>query len=139
MIWIGIGRLGFPSRAALLGVTAFVIWTVSAFVGYEFAGSSGLIAATLAGVVCLVASELALVVLELFRDPKLALHGVVVGMMIRMGLPLLVGLFLQLNNEALANAGLLYYVLIFYLATLLVETALVVSHLQNSHRSPGAL
>jgi len=138
-IWNSIGRLGFASRSAMLASSSFLIWVVSAAIGYKFSGDSGLIAATLAGVVCLVASELALIVLQLLRDPKLVLHGVVIGMMIRMGLPLLVGGFLQLNNQGLANAGLLYYVLVFYLATLLVETALVVSHLQNSHRSQGSL
>lgn len=138
-IWSVLGRLGFASRAALLAAVTAVVWAISALVGFKVTGHSGLLAATLAGIVCLVSSELALVAVALFRDPKMALHAVLIGMLIRMGLPLLVGGFLQLNNETLASAGLLYYVLIFYLATLLVETALVVSYLQNCHRSPGAL
>jgi len=86
-------------------------------------GSAGLWAAAAAAVLCLAGAGLALVLSHALREPKHALYGMLLGMAARMGVPLAVGLPCHLHGGALAQAGLLYYLLVFYPVTLGVETA----------------
>lgn len=137
-LWDGLGRLSLPARAALLGVWLIVVWAAIAPISLRMHEEMGFLAATLAAGICLVSAELALLIWEFLRAPALALYGVLVGMLVRMGLPLIIGGALHLANKPLADAGLLYYVLVFYLATLIVETVLILAQLQNNARVTGS-
>jgi hypothetical protein len=61
---------------------------------------------------------------HLLRGPKHALAALLAGMAARMGIPLAFGLAIHLQGGPLAEAGLLYYLLVFYPVALAAETAL---------------
>lgn len=132
------GGLALQSAVLLLAVAALygLISPVVAYLG----GAVGLAAAAIAAGLCLLGAGLALGVCRLFRDPRHALHGVLIGMLLRMGIPLFSALAFLLQGGPLAKAGLLVYLLVFYLVTLSVQTALSLpSDEQPQHRSdiPG--
>jgi hypothetical protein len=84
----------------------------------------GLLAAAVAGGVCLLAGLTALALSEPLRRPQYLLALVFVGMMIRMGIPLAAALAVYFLGGPLAEAGFLYYVVLFYAVTLITETFL---------------
>ena len=67
---------------------------------------------------------MALVVNFLFRDPKLSLYSLLLGMLLRMGIPLLFGMILHLSVSLLATNSMLYYLVAFYFVTLAAEILL---------------
>ena len=68
------------------------------------------------------------------------MYGMVAGMFARMSVGLLVVVALQRGVPALADAAMILYLLVFYLATLAIETALLVAKIQpDSVRTIAAL
>jgi hypothetical protein len=84
----------------------------------------GFLAGLAAGGVCLLAAWMALYSSEPLRRPQQMLTLVIVGMMIRMGIPLIAALAIFYLGGPLADAGFLYYLIVFYPVTLTVETLL---------------
>lgn len=110
-------------RLAFLGATMLVAMGIVLPLGWVVAGTrAGLLAGATAGGVCLLAAWIALAVSELLRGPKHVVSLVLVGMLIRMGIPLAVALILCFSGGPLADAGFLYYLIVFYPVTLTVET-----------------
>jgi len=109
--------------AVLLGVVLVACGIVMPVAGFV-SGSAGIAAALVAAGLCLLGAGLALVACRLFRGPEHVLPAVLVGMLLRMGIPLASGLALQFQGGPLAEAGLLVYLVVFYPVTLFVETAL---------------
>ena len=97
-------------------------------------GAAGIWAAAAAALLCLAGAGLALVVSHALREPNHALYGMLLGMAARMGIPMGFGLLCHLQGGALAEAGLLYYLLVFYPVTLGVETALSLPSTDRSER-----
>ena len=89
-------------------------------------GPAGLAAAAVAAGLCLTGAGLALAASRRFREPDNAWQGVLIGMLLRMGVPLLSALPIQFCGGRLAEAGVLVYLVVFYPVTLFVETALSV-------------
>jgi hypothetical protein len=87
-------------------------------------GPAGLAAAGVAAIACLIGAVTALVVSSVLSGTAFALAALMAGMAARMGMPLGLGLLVHLQGGPLAKAGLLYYLLIFYPITLMVETVL---------------
>jgi len=85
----------------------------------------GIWAGAAAGGVCLLAAWIALIVGESLRRPQYALAGVLLAMLIRMGIPLAAALLVFLRGGPLADAGFLYYLVLFYPVTLTAETFLL--------------
>jgi hypothetical protein len=113
--------------AALLAV-AFV---VSAPLACLLQGGIGVAAAAAAAACVFVSSALGLVVGELFRKSDDALLAMVLGMVIRMSLPLAACVVVQLSGGSLASAGFVFYVLFFYMVGLAVDTCLLVRQLHH--------
>ncbi len=67
---------------------------------------------------------MALALSEPLRRRQHVLALVLVGMMIRMGIPLAVALTVHFFGGPLADAGFLYYVVVFYPVTVIMETFL---------------
>ena len=65
-----------------------------------------------------------------------ALHGVLLSMAARTGLPLLLALALVLERGALFRAGGVYYLLVFYFAALAVETPLSLPRTETNPPRP---
>jgi hypothetical protein len=61
-----------------------------------------------------------------FRSSDRLVESVLAGMLIRMGVALTAALAVQLGGGPLAEAGFLYYLLMFHSATLVAETGAVV-------------
>ena len=112
------------ARGGMLTLVVVVLYFAMAPVAGWFHGWPGLLAAAVAGALCLVGSGIALIMSHLLRAPERVLYGMLLGMAVRMGFPLGMGLVLHMRGGVLANSGLLYYLVVFYLVTLLVETTL---------------
>ena len=110
--------------AALVVVAPLAYWQ------YQWQGA---IAALAGAAVVWTASMLACIVSDRFRRQGEPLVSLLVGMLLRMFLPLGACLVVLLNGGPLAAAGFVYFVLAFYLLALPVETMLAVSTVQ-SHR-----
>ena len=95
---------------------------------FALSGGSGVIAATIAAAICLVGGEAALLLSGLLARRLDALRAVLIGMMVRMGVPLVLGLVAHLLAPSLTVSGMFFYFLPFYAMVLVVETMLSVAH-----------
>src|SRR6185369_3805902 len=121
-VWNKLGRLGLPTRAALVFGCALVLWLLLAPLAYTISGPMGLAAAAVGAGLCVFGAELALAIAACFRGPAAAMYGMMLGMLVRMTIPLILGVTLQLKSSVLAEAGMVFYLLAFYMVTLAVET-----------------
>lgn len=115
-------RGGFLLQWAVLGLAVAVAFALVGPVAWYLAGPLGLTAAAVAAGLCLVGATVALLSVHLFRGPSVAVAGVLLGMAARMVIPLGGGFVLHTHGGPLAEAGLLYYLLVFYPITLALET-----------------
>jgi hypothetical protein len=111
-------------RTTLLGmaVSAFAIGLLP--VAASTAGWLGAVALATAAVACLLGASLALLISERWQPPEHVLIALLLGMLARMGFPLGVALSCLGGGRTLADAGLLYYLLVFFPLTLTIETML---------------
>jgi hypothetical protein len=128
---------GLAAQAAVLTVAVLAVYAVVAPVAAAISGLVGLAAAAVAAGLCLVGAGLALVASRRFRDPKNSLQGVLIGMLLRMGVPLFSALAIQVQGGSLAKAGVLIYLVVFYPVTLFVETALSLPSDDRARRQRG--
>ena len=92
---------------------------------------SGPLSAAVAWVTCLVSGLLALGLVRLFHGREaVSCPRSLLGMFPRMGIPLAVCMVVYLQGGRLAEAGFVYYILVFYFVTLVVETVLLVGEAQ---------
>jgi hypothetical protein len=88
-----------------------------------FHDQTGLMAGAVAAGVCLLAAWLALVLCEPLRSPQHLLALVLVGTVVRMGVPFAAILVIFFLGRPLADAGFVYYLMVFYPIALVAETA----------------
>jgi hypothetical protein len=144
-------RLGTQSlvrRALCLFVWFAAYLGLALPVGWLASGRLGTLAAALAAGVCLLAGWLALLATAAAAPPDKPAAHVLLGMMVRMSLPLLVCLIITRQDNALARAGFAWYLVGAFLWGLALETAISVSQLavagprgkmtSTSHPSSGA-
>jgi hypothetical protein len=123
--WLGnLGDFGLPAREAMLAIGMVSLYLLAAPLAYWLGGIVGLLTAAVACGVCLLASALALAVSTLLRQPALALYGLLLAMAARTGIPLFCALAVRLQGTALLERGFFYYLVVFYLFALAVETPL---------------
>ena len=63
------------------------------------------------------------------------MYGLALGMLARTMLPLVVGVVLTMKVAWLADAGMIFYLLVFYLASLAIETMLLVAQVSTAVKS----
>ena len=126
------------AQLAVLTAAVLLVYAGVAPVAAGLSGPHGLGAAAAAAGLCLVGAGLALVACRLFRDPKYALYAVLVGMLLRMGIPLSFALAVCLHGGPAAEAGLWVYLIVFYPVALWVETALSLAS-RDGQRPGGGL
>lgn len=97
-----------------------------AAVGYARSGGAGILAALLAGSVCCGGAAAALWVVGPVRQGPQALPRILLGMLIRMGVPLAVCVAVLLVGGPLVAAGAPVMILGYYLLMLVAETWLLV-------------
>ena len=108
----------------MLAISMVLVYLLAAPVAYWLGGAASLLAATVAGAVCLLASALALALSTLLRQPVLAFYGLVLAMAVRTGIPLLCALVIRVHETPLLERGFFYYLVVFYLVALGIETSL---------------
>jgi hypothetical protein len=113
---------GIVVQAAVLLAAALVVLAIAGPLAAHFGGRQGLTAAAVAGALCWAGAAAGLVAGRLFVPNIFA--ALLAGMFFRMGVPLGFAVATLLAGGWLAQAGLLYYLLVFYPVTLTVETAL---------------
>lgn len=91
-------------------------------IGYWYYGWRGLGSVIAAGVLCGLTGLIAMGLSHKLQMHGQAISGVMIAMGVRMGIPLAICLLLAVRGNAHSLAGFVYYLLVFYLATLGVET-----------------
>ncbi|HZZ27180.1 MAG TPA: hypothetical protein VFE46_04165, partial [Pirellulales bacterium] len=86
----------------------------------------GVLAEFTAGIVVWCASAMGMLFGEFIHGPNAALTKLLFGMVIRMVVPLAACLMVLLAQSRLASAGFVFYVLLFYLTALPIDTTLAV-------------
>jgi hypothetical protein len=114
---------------------------VAVLIGALAAGNlrEGAFSALVAAGICCLASSLALVVGWLGNVLHLPVQGVLVGMLFRMGLPLMALLVLPQSGGPLASSNVAPTLLGVYLVTLVVETALALRLVPPHKRTLNAV
>lgn len=115
----------------MVGVVSALFLT-AASIGFAVSGIRGVIAAGLAAIVCLSSSLLGLLVVEVASQRGHFLAGALGSMLPRMGLPLVFCLAMHLTGGPFVEAGVIYYILAFYAATLAIDTWLSIGHASPS-------
>ena len=133
-----LGRQGFVVESGIVAGVVVGVWLLLAPIGYASAGTAGLISAAVAAGVSLLAAEFALAVSRLFRGPAAAMYGMVAGMLARMSVALAVAVALQRGVPWLASTAMIVDLLVFYLVTLAIETALLVAKIRPDLARPNA-
>ena len=127
LAWLsGMRNRGSVAQAAVLGIAPLLLLVLIGPAITYWGGTIALAAAALAASLCWTGAAVALVLCNLLRGSDQMLVALFVGMIARMSIPLGFGAMIHLLGGPLAQAGILYYVLIFYPVTLLVETALII-------------
>ena len=106
---------------ATASVAAAIILPIGWTVSHQW---NGIMAGAAAGGTCLVAAAIALFVSHFLRDPRHWVASLLVGMAIRMAVPLTAAILVKFSGWPLADAGFLNYLIVFYPVTLAAETYL---------------
>jgi len=117
--------LGSAHPGFVLGAAVLICLAIIGPAAYFRSGAAGLAAAGGAALACGAGAGVALFASLRLRGAPHLVTALAIGMFARMGIPLVAILAVQLLGGALAQVGFMYYVLMFYLVTLAVETALV--------------
>jgi hypothetical protein len=116
--------MGIAGRAALLATFFAALAVVSLPVAMSTSGVDGIVASLSAAAVVWIASAAAMASGELCYGTHQAILKLLFGMTLRMLIPLVACLLVLMTLSRLANAGFAFYVLVFYLLALPVDTAL---------------
>jgi hypothetical protein len=120
----------------LVAITALA-YAIIAPLAYHLHGYDGLRAAGVACLVCLVGAVVALFVSDAFQNEKFAFAGVLVGTAARMVLPMLTCGAVCWRGGPLAEAGMAFYLVVFYMIILAVETWVAVGRTGGAQAVPG--
>lgn len=128
--WVALARSLSPvARAALLFSLLFLAVLISLPVAANASGWQGCAASACAALLCF-AAGVAVVLVTLFASsPEHVAYFVVLGMFFRMGIPLVACLAIYVRGGWLVEAGLVYYLLVYYPLALAAETWLDVVRL----------
>jgi hypothetical protein len=118
---------GLPAQSAVVGGALLLVWLLLAPLAVSLDGSLGLVAAAIAAGACWMGAQFSLLIATLVRGTDHLLHRIVLGMTARSMFPLVLGAGLHIRNPQLAAAGLIFYVLVFYMVSLAAETALLLA------------
>jgi hypothetical protein len=113
----------FLQGALVMGLEGLIYIALTPFI-WRWGSETGFLAAALAAVICLIATFLSLCIHRRFQNPNSILIAVPLEMIVSMGIPLATGLGIHLHGGPLSQAGFIYYLLLFYMLTLALKTAL---------------
>ncbi|QDS99692.1 hypothetical protein [Adhaeretor mobilis] len=116
---------GIWKPALILGIVFVVVAAIAAGVTAGKYGSDAYLSCGLAAAVVWLAGTIGLVLTSLASDAHSRLNALLMGMLVRLGLPLASLVIVPQMSERLAAAGFAGLVLVFYLVGLVVETPLL--------------
>ena len=125
-----------PGRIASLVITNLLLIVVLVPIALRVHGSDGALVVTIAFGICLLANLPSLLLGDHFRSSQKAIYQVALSWGFRMGLPLTVCAIVAYQRNWLFEAGLVYYLMAFYFAMLLLETLGQVTALQAQQNKP---
>jgi len=132
-------RWGLRAAHGLLAVSLLLAFGLTTCIfAWPNYGRDGLAASLTAALVCWCGAALALTATTLVRGPQQALAVTLLGMITRMGLPLVAIVLVTLQGGALAQSGFLVCVVIYYGVTLLVETWLSLKLVPSARRTEAS-
>jgi hypothetical protein len=117
--------------------TAVVVFAGGSWIAFGKHGVEGINAVGIAALICGLGAVLALVTTAKLRGLHRALWALLAGTVLRMVLPFGLGLLLVQTSPTLKQAGVLGWMVAFYLPLLLVETVFSVRFLQAGFAGPG--
>ena len=126
------------STTWILGCQLFVFAALALYVSRTH-GSSGVLVALAAGLICFLPAVTALFCVAMTAGTPNALSGTLLSMVLRTALPFFVTILLVQASPWLADTGLFAMVLINYLVVLAVESAVAVRMDPNSRCIGGAI
>lgn len=113
------------------------VFPLIAWIGYNQYQQTGVNAVLIAALLCWVGSILGIIPSVLARNseqPEQGVNAVLMGMLVRMSIPLGGGFILHQSVEQLADAKILMFTLIYYLIALIVDTILALKFVRiNNH------
>jgi hypothetical protein len=124
------------ARATVLTIAMALLFAAVAPVAHHLAGRLGLVAAAVAGLMCLLPAVSALFISGALRGTEHALTGLLSAMLVRTGVPLVLALLI-LRRGPLVDAGAVHYLVVFYLMALGLETWLSLPVLESNDPVPG--
>lgn len=129
---------GLGWACAVLSIAVAAAWLVDATVTSHLGGRSFWGVSAAAALVCWSGAMFSLVLLHLLRHRGSPITGLLVGMLIRMAIPLAVATMAAWGDAGPAEAGLLGQLVGFYLFTLTIETCLSLALVKSSPRVASA-
>ena len=133
-----ISRLKTTGCIALLALILAAIVAVVSPLAFLLGRSGGVAAAALAATVVWFASSLGMTLGQMVRGPNQAMFNLLISMIVRMTIPLVACFLAYLSGSQLARDGFAFYVLVFYLLALPVDTIFAVVPPANQHLTGGA-
>jgi hypothetical protein len=125
-----LGHLSLAKRAAILLAVVALVSAASLPIAYGRDGVAGLAAVAIAAGVCGACSMVGLILATRGQGTPSGVAFALSGSLVGMLPPLFVGMLLQQSESAVARAGAFGWIVVFYLATLLAKTLLVVPSIQ---------
>lgn len=132
ILWNRLACLGLLGQAGLVAAVSAGIWLIISPLAYQLSGAAGLAAAAVGGGICFMGAALALILAVPFPGPDAVMHRMALGMLARALVPLSLGVALHFKAPALAQAGMVFYLLVFYMATLAMETLLMLAQVPRA-------
>ena len=119
-------------RLATAGLVALTVVIPVGLFAYWQHQTPGLVATILALLTCGIGIVAARLVGMLLSGPAATNYRMLFGMLIRMAVPLLLCMVLVLQESPLLQYGFVYYLLVFYQLTLVVDVCWTVTSLKHS-------
>jgi hypothetical protein len=115
---------GLSARLAVLAIVVLIAYALTAPAAVRLDGSLGLAAAAVAAGLCLLGAAAPLAITDRLRRSGEILAALWLATGLRIGVPFVAGMAIHLHGGPLAQAGLLWYLLGFYLIVLATGTIL---------------
>ena len=116
-----------PARCGLLAALAAAVYPLLAWYAVSRYGGDGAWAVAAAGGLCLAGGLVSLVIVTPCLNTPRAVSGVLGGMLVRLAIPIAGVIPLAIAYPRLAAAGLVGYLVVYYLVTLTFETMILVA------------
>lgn len=126
----------FVKQMMCLGVALALVGVVSGVVAAEQYGPTAYQAALVAVLCVWFSGSFALACLAMPQPPTRRVASLMAAMLLRMGLPIAVGIALGTGDAALAPGGLFGQIVVLYLAGLAIETPLVLRSISETSGPP---